>query len=227
MQPQTIHNTALSRSNAPAQQIQPRLLDPFNQYGDTKNIQNAKIQSERKEALQLAAGNMRKYLDQTNPDKYSWLIQTIAQICSYEEQTLQAIGFIFENSIQAAEWNSKVLKSYQYDYEKAVSAQPFSMVTPGSEFRDIQHIQMIWKYRENWIKLHDIITQGVTYPLQDCPSEQVRMSDLKACVSRGNHKSALKRENAKALTKAIEKEVKACFLIPIKLTIFLKSKELV
>lgn len=59
---------------------QPRLLDPFNQYGDTKNIEKAQNQTQGKEALQVAAENMRKYLDCTHPGKHSWLIQTIKEI---------------------------------------------------------------------------------------------------------------------------------------------------
>ena len=70
-----------------------------------------------------------------------------------EEHTLQPTGFAFENSQHAAEWKSKVLKSYDYDYAKAVADQPFSIVTPGSEFRDIKHIAKVWQYRENWDKI--------------------------------------------------------------------------
>lgn len=98
------------------------------------------------------------------------------------------------------------------------------MVSPGSEFRSIHHISTIWKYRQNWADLQNTITQGVSYPLHDAPCEKIRMSDLRARVTRGNHQSALKTENAKALAKAIKKEVQACFLIPIQIKTIFKIK---
>ena len=104
-----------------------------------------------------------------------------------------------------------MLKSYDYDYAKAVADQPFSIVTPGSEFWDIAHLQSILQQRQNWNDLKSIITKGVTHPLKQCPSEQVRIFYLRARIKRGNHKSALRFENAQALKKAINKEVAVCF----------------
>ena len=108
------------------------------------------------------------------------------------EKTITNNRLSFENTQHAAEWNSKVLKSYDYDYAKAVADQPFSIVTPGSEFRNIRHIEKIWQHHENWNKIKNIITQGVTYPLQNNPPETTRMSDLRARAKRVNHQSALK-----------------------------------
>ena len=73
------------------------------------------------------------------------------------------------------------------------------MLTPGSEFRDINHLEKIWQYRQNWPLIRDTITNGVTYPMTTSPTEEIRMQDLQARVTRGNYQSALKPENAKAL----------------------------
>ena len=178
---------------------QPRLLDPFNLHNDSKTLQITQEQQARKEALQIAADNMRKYLNNNNPGVKSWLIQTISDICSSDKKALEPTGFQFENTIHAAEWNSKILKSYHYEYAKAVRDQPFSMLTPGSEFRDINHLKKIWQYRQNWPLIRDTITNGVTYPMTTSPTEKIRMQDLQARVTRGNYQSALKPENAKAL----------------------------
>ena len=110
-----------------------------------------------------------------------------------------------------------MLKSYNYGYAKAVADHPFSIFIPGSEFRNIVHLKLILQHRQNWQELENIITKGVTYPLKNCPSEQVRISDLRARVQRGNHQSALRYENAQSLKKATNKEVAVCFLLPIKI----------
>ena len=208
----------------PAPPLQPRLFDPFNRHNDAWTMQSEANLDNKKHAIHVAAASMRKYLNQSHPGHSSWLIHTIKQICSLKEKELQPTAFRFENNSYAAEWNSKVLKSYNYDYAQAVADQPFSIVTPGSEFRDVAHIKMIWKHRQNWKQLESIITKGVSYPLIDTQSEKIRMSDLRARVERGNHKSALKPENSKALTKAINKEVDVCFLIPIKIKSIFKIK---
>ena len=50
-------------------------------------------------------------------------------------------------------------------------------------------MRRLWEKHPNWEKLKEIITDGVTYPLEDLPEDK-RKEDLDHMVARGNHKSA-------------------------------------
>ena len=92
----------LSASHQPIS-APPRLLDPFSQHNNAASMKLEQESASRQEALQIAAASMRKYLDNSTPGPYSWLIHTISDICSMEEQALQPTGFAFENTQHAAE----------------------------------------------------------------------------------------------------------------------------
>ena len=41
--------------------------------------------------------------------------------------------FKFEDTMEGAEWNTKALAKYDYDFEKAIKSEPNKILTPGSE----------------------------------------------------------------------------------------------
>ena len=64
-------------------------------------------------------------------------------------------------------------------------------------------------------KLHEIISTGVHYPLEEITEEE-RYHDLEHMVKRGNHKSALApANNAKTLLSNYHKEVENGWMLPI------------
>ena len=85
-----------------------------------------------------------------------------------------------------------------------------SILTPGSEFRAIPTIANLLCHHEDWPLIKNLITCGVEYPLDTSSfsSESFRLSDLRDMLRRGNHKSASKLKNHRALVKAYKKEVK-------------------
>ena len=52
--------------------------------------------------------------------------------------------------------------------------------------------------------MRDIISNGVSYPLEDLP-EQTWKEDLEFMIKRGNHKSDLSKENEVNCQKTIQK----------------------
>ena len=202
---------------------QPRLLDPFNLYNshDIHTIEQENIR--QRLAHEQATTSMREYLNSTVTNN-SWLVTTIHDICRTAEPDWKPTGFQFENSIHAAEWNTKILKSYQYDYGKVVAARPGTYLTPGTEFRNLTVLQKIWGPRQNWTRLRNILSKGIEYPLITEQSDDERLSDLRAMVARGNHKSAQKPANLIALRKNIEKEIQHQYLIPTTVASIFKLK---
>ena len=111
--------------------------------------------------------------------------------------------------------NAKVLKKYDYDFEKAVANEPNTILTPGSEFWHMQNIEKIWQSRENWAEIHLILTEGVKYSSIEGQTEEIRRDDLKLMVESGNHKSANNEGKFHSFAKITKKEVKQAFTFPI------------
>ena len=98
------------------------------------------------------------------------------------------------------------------------------MLSPGSEFRALSHLELILGNHEDWEIIKNQLENGITYPMSELPDEKTRRLDLKAMVERGNHKSAQTPEHIEALKKAYKKEVQHGWLIPLKLSTLFKLK---
>ena len=162
---------------------------------------------------------------QKNPN-LSWLMQKISQILSLEELPPKKHYFVFKNSKKAAKFNTSLIKNTDYDFLKACHKQQGSIVSPGTEFRNIDHLKILFSLHEDWKEFRSIICNGCNYKLEDTVDETTRKADLKAMIKRGNHKSALEEKNYKVLEKAFTKEVELGWSIPVSLKSILKIKNL-
>ena len=62
------------------------------------------------------------------------LREILSSILAWETPTPLPSEFLFEWSPSTAQHNLQVLRRYQMDLDAAIWAQPFSGITPGSEF---------------------------------------------------------------------------------------------
>ena len=144
----------------------------------------------------------------TNPtSKCSWFMQTIKTIIATSDKVIFPYKYIFENTRDAAKFNTGLLKKYKYNFTQALDEEQGTMLEPGSEFRSSTTLQSLFEDHEHWDKMRDIISNGVSYPLEDLP-EQTRKEDLEFIIRCGNHKSALSKENEEKLLENYAKEVK-------------------
>ena len=178
-------------------------------------VEEIKAENERLIRKEVESKNSREYLNSTIPGHDSWLVHQLKDICRSEEKDLDMCSFRFEKSVEATEWNAEVLESYGNDFETATKNNKNTIISPGSEFRDVTQIRKLWQYRENWQEIERIMTVGCIYPLKEAQDEETRRKDLEASIRRGNHKSCDKPHLAKSLDKNIEKELKRGFIIPL------------
>jgi len=178
----------------------------------------------RTKAMEEASKTMSEYLQQKENLQKPWLLHHLATLCASKEDTPKQHRFQFENSRKAAKFNTKLIKYTDYDFQKCVNKQKQTILTPGSEFRDIQKIRKLLQYHEDWPEIRNIISIGCDYKLGPNPDEHTRMSDLKAMLKRGNHKSA--KDNIETLSKAFTKEVEKGWLLPITIESLTKIKSL-
>jgi hypothetical protein len=117
------------------------------------------------------------------------LADAIASILSAPQPTTQLTQPRFEWSIAAADHNLAVLQKHALDLETALAAQPFSSLTPGSEFRPVELLATLLSMHPLWPKFQERISNGAEFPLREI-ADADRIADVHANLTRGNHKSA-------------------------------------
>ena len=196
-------------------------MEYFHTENSKLNLEVTDDESSDTDAIEYAQGIMGKSYEPKN-ENISWLVQTIKEVVGTVEEDLNQGQFEFQDTLEAAQLNSEVLKKYEYNFEKAVAGENNSILTPGTEFRKVENIEKIWKHRENWEKIKSILINGCTYPLQNEQDEETRKKDLEAMVTRGNHKSALTPDHRIVLEKIQKKEVAQGFTFPITVECLMK-----
>ena len=133
---------------------------------------------------------------------------------------------MFEPTTESATHNANLLRKYDFNYRQAVRANKGSVITPGSEFRSLATVSVLWQHRFDWFKIKRNIYKGIKYPLRDDPPEPTRISDLLHMMFRGNHPSANDPTKQEILLDNYSKETRQTFMIPIPTNIFTKIAHL-
>ena len=167
-----------------------------------------------------------KYLKNSKNPKYSWLVSQLKKIIHTEEKAPSKHSFIFENTREAAKFNTKIIKWADYDYIQAIQKQPNTILHPGTEFRNIAHLTQLLQFHDDWDDIKDIITKGCDYKLEEEVDDETLKSDLTAMIKRGNHKSAKTADNIKALQKTFDKEISRGWMLPITVESIMKIKNI-
>jgi len=111
--------------------------------------------------------------------------------------------FRFDISEAVAQFNWDLLRRNDFDLTGLLNRR-MSVTSFGSEFKQVEKLEMIFGNHHRWKQLRKILTEGVDFPLVDL-DEKLRRADIAASFARGNHKSAIMKENI--LSEAISKEV--------------------
>ena len=121
--------------------------------------------------------------------------------------------FRFEWTHDAAAHNLALLRRYSLDLGTAMAAQPFSAVTPGSEFRPAALLAPLLSAHPLWPHFNDrISSEGAKSSLREI-SDTDRLDDVRDNLARGNHKSA-RGHKAKLIT-MLKEEVERGWQLPL------------
>jgi len=176
----------------------------------------------RVQAMEQASVTLSKHLRDKEKLSKPWILHHIEKLNGSVEDTPTKHRFCFENSRDAAKYNTKLIKYTDYDLEKCVNKQKNSILTYGSEFRAIHKLRPFLQYHEDWTDIRDILEKGCNYQLDSEPDEKTRLKDLELMLERGNHTSA--KKNLDVLKKAFDKEVKKGWLLPVTIESLTKIK---
>lgn len=155
----------------------------------------------------------------------SLMINTIETILKSREDPPKKSIFKFENSSTAAEHNGKILRSCNYDYEKILEKQKNTNIYYGSEFRQIDKLEKLFKPHRDWNRVKIFLTKGTDTSFKPIDNNVLK-KDCEENTKRGNHKSASRSsKEVKFVQKQYEKEVKKGWMIPFPSHIIPKLKE--
>jgi hypothetical protein len=129
-------------------------------------------------ALQLESEN--------KPSPLVRAIQLLTQLppCTVHKPSVQ-----FQASAEAALHNWNMLREKENNLPRLLLEQPFSVMTPGSEFRPVRHLAGLLASHPLWRRWEESLNHGVTYPLEPYSNHDMKL-DLAAQLERDNHQSA-------------------------------------
>ena len=97
--------------------------------------------------------------------------------------------FNFAWSDAAALHNWNVLPRHKTQLRDALAAQPYSTLTPASEFRSPATLVPFLSRHSLWPRFSERISLGAEFPLAPI-ADTDRLTDVSAALARGNHTSA-------------------------------------
>ena len=105
-------------------------------------------------------------------------------------RTLHHPSWRFTFDADAAARNAGILARVDCDIHKAISTQPGSTLSYGSEFKPSFILIQLLGRHPLWSSFREILEHGATYHLQELEYNDC-LKDIHAAIARGNHKSAL------------------------------------
>ena len=154
----------------------------------------------------------------------SEFMRTVREIMLEDTPVPNKPNFQFEFSADAAEHNSALLKSCDYDYERYLTQNDKnSTISMGSELRPIDQLDKLLSHHPGYPLFRWNTIHGIDYPAKDLP-EPVRRQDLIEQIEKGNHKSALHKDARAHVDKAMHSDIELGYGIPITIECIKKLK---
>ena len=100
----------------------------------------------------------------------------------------------------------ELLRDNDFDLDSLLDRES-SSTSYGSEFKSVLELEALLGRHPRWSEMKERLEKGSNFPLTDVP-DKVRLKDLDAITTRGNHKSAATQEIhlSDAFTKEVKKE---------------------
>jgi hypothetical protein len=107
-----------------------------------------------------------------------------------DDRRTEAPPFIFEMTDEAATHNTKVLETYNFDFQKMLASQTRTPLGVGSEFRRPEILEPLLCRHPLWDHLKEMLMHGAILPLEEM-TDTDRQEDIEFHLQRGNHKSCV------------------------------------
>ena len=156
-------------------------------------------------------------IDTTDDDDFvppASLLDAVKHVASSTVATPEAPPFRFDMSPASVNFNTALIKTYNYDIEKIITESSSSTIAHGSEFRPLDQLASIYGKHELFPFFANIMVEGMKYKVTEELTEIERVAELDLTMKRGNHKSAA--SEPEVLRKKVTTDVEYGFAIPIR-----------
>jgi len=141
-----------------------------------------------------------------------WL-KKVLSVAKSKSQVPRPPSVRFGTSPVDLDHNINYLESCDWDFEKVFADHRGTTVDHGSEFRPIDELRTILGQHPHFATLSKMFTEGFDYHLTRELSEEERVAELSAQLTRGNHRSATDSEREVQLL--LEGDVRHGFVFPV------------
>ena len=142
-----------------------------------------------------------------------WFIVALRKLTSHFTITPGKPPFEFENTLDAARKNERILATDDFDLERIINKFGDTTLGYGSEFRTVAELKPLIGTHPNFLALAQILENGMPYVFTRELNPVTKSAELETLLARGNHKSA--KEFPEQVTKLLTKDVLHGFTIPI------------
>jgi hypothetical protein len=116
-------------------------------------------------------------------------VKGIQRLVSLKPCQVHLPSIVLQATAAAATQNWKLLQEKGGSLSRLLLEQPFSVLSPGSEFRPVPDLAELLSSHPLWPRWKEVLTHGASYPLEPYSNEEMAL-DLTDQLARGNHKSA-------------------------------------
>ncbi|KAI2493346.1 hypothetical protein MHU86_21191 [Fragilaria crotonensis] len=142
-----------------------------------------------------------------------WFLTELKKVAAKVPITPKKSPVVFENTIDAATVNAKLLENSNFDVDKLLRQYADTTLGYGSEFRTVEQLKPLIGRHPHFTGLSQVLKFGMSYVFERELDPVTKADELQKLLARGNHKSA--EEHADQVTKLINKDVTHGFVIPI------------
>jgi hypothetical protein len=143
----------------------------------------------------------------------SFLVKGVQRLIGLPPCKVHQPSILFQATTQAAARNWELLREKGGSLVRLLLEQPFSVLSPGSEFRPVAALVALLGSHPLWPRWHTGLTHGASYPLEDYSDDDMAL-DLTAQLARGNHKSAKQCEGVLTALNTTDVEHGYSFCLP-------------
>ena len=157
-----------------------------------------------------------------------WFPLNLIEICKYiissTPPSMKKPLFQFSPSMESAKHNWSVLQDFNLDLEKALLANGPNQLHYGSEFKNVDLLELIFSSHPLWSRMKSHLSKGCSYPLEPL-AEDLQAKDLQEAYEFGNHKGVT--ENKDLFMSIIDNEIQKGWIVVIPRPKVLEMKNVV
>jgi hypothetical protein len=125
-------------------------------------------------------------------------LKRLTEVATSSVEPPRPAPFVFETTPEALRANGELIKEYGFDLESLFHDYQDTTLGYGSEFRPLDQLEKVLGGHPKFSVLSGLISNGMDYRFKKEITDKERLTELRAMMERGNHKSTEKATDTAA-----------------------------